>query len=256
MTGKCRKRFRRQMKKLLCISTMAAAALLGGCSYGSSGGQLGETGQVQVVASTSLPEPTVSDIVGRSRTYVVGPNDVLTVDVIGIEELTNREVVVDGSGRMAIPLAGYIDASGQTPEQLAGVITERLRANFVRDPRVSVNVKSAVSQIFTLDGQVARPGLYPVLGDMTLMRAIASGQGLGDFAKQDDVVVFRTVNGQDFAGVYNIAAIRRGNYADPQIYANDIVIVGDSASLRRIATLERVLPAIVAPVIYILSGSR
>ena len=244
------------MIKLARISAITAAVLLAGCSYGSGGGELGETGQVQVVASDSLPAPAVSDIVGRQRTYVVGPNDVLTVDVFGIEEITNRDVVVDGAGRMAIPVAGYIDASGQTPEDLAGVITERLRANFVRDPRVSVNVKNAVSQNFTLDGQVARPGLYPVLGDMTLMRAIASGQGLGEFAKQDDVVVFRTVNGQEFAGVYNLAAIRRGNYADPQIYANDIVIVGDSASLRRMTTLERVLPAIVAPVIYILSGSR
>jgi polysaccharide export outer membrane protein len=117
-------------------------------------------------------------------------------------------------------------------------------------------VKEAVSQVYTLDGQITRPGIYPVLGDMTLMRAIASGQGLGEFAQQDDVVIFRTVNGQEFAGVYNIAAIRRGNYPDPQVYANDIVIVGDSAQLRRMRDIIDVLPAVVAPVIYILSGNR
>jgi polysaccharide export outer membrane protein len=88
------------------------------------------------------------------------------------------------------------------------------------------------------------------------MRAIASAEGLGEFAKTDDVVVLRTVNGRDYAGVYNIAAIRRGNYPDPQIYANDIVIVGDSTALRRMRDLVQVIPAVVAPVIYILTGNR
>ena len=126
----------------------------------------------------------------------------------------------------------------------------------MRDPLVSVNVKEAVSQAFTVDGQVAPPGVYPVIGDMTLMRAVASAQGLGEFADQDEVGGFRTVSGANYAGVYNIAAIRRGNYPDPQIYANDVVIVGDSAATRRMRDLVDILPAIVAPAIYILSGTR
>ena len=101
-----------------------------------------------------------------------------------------------------------------------------------------------------------RPGVYPVLGDMTLMRAVASAQGFGEFADPDDVVVFRTVGGTHYAGVYNIAAIRRGNYADPPVYANDVVIVGDSVALRRLRDLVAVLPAIVSPVIYILGGNE
>jgi len=244
------------MIKLARISAITAAALLAGCSYGSGGGELGETGQVQVVASASLPEPSTSDMLGQARSYVVGPNDVLIVDVFGIQEITNREIVVDGAGRISLPLAGSVKAAGSTPEELSAQITERLRANFVRDPLVSVNVKEAVSQAFTVDGQVARPGVYPVIGDMTLMRAVASAQGLGEFADQEEVVVFRTVSGANYAGVYNIAAIRRGNYPDPQIYANDVVIVGDSAATRRMRDLVDILPAIVAPAIYILSGTR
>jgi polysaccharide export outer membrane protein len=250
------KRLLRQMRKLARVCAISAAALVAGCSYGGGGGELGETGQIQVVASSNLPEPSVSDILGQRRSYVVGPRDVLVIDVFGIEELTAREIVVDNAGRLALPIAGSVEAAGKTPEELAALITERLRARYVRDPLVSVNVKDAVSQVFTLDGQIARPGLYPVLGDMTLMRAIASGQGLGEFAQQDDVVVFRTVGGLEYAGVYNIAAIRRGNYPDPQIYANDVVIVGDSSQLRRMRDIIDVLPAVVAPVIYILSGTR
>lgn len=238
------------------VCAIAVAGLLAGCSYGFGGGEVGETGRVEVVQIASLPEPTISDVIGQPRSYFVGPNDVLVVDVFGIEELTAREVVVDNSGRLALPLAGSITAAGLTPDELSAAITERLRANYVRDPLVAVNVKEALSQSFTVDGQVNRPGLYPLRGDMTLIRAIASAQGLGEFAEQDNVVVLRTVNGQEYAGVYNIAAIRQGNYEDPRIYPNDIVVVGDSARLRRMEDLLRLLPAIATPVIYMLGGRR
>lgn len=243
------------MKELALISATIAAFLVGGCAYGPSGGHVGETGLVQVVASASLPEPSVSDIVGAPRFYAIGANDVLIVDVFGIEELTDRELAVDGAGRISIPMAGSIDAAGKTPAELAAAIETRLRENYMRDPRVSVNVKEALSQFVTVDGQVLQPGNYPVLGDMTLMRAVASAKGLGEFAKLDDVVVLRTVNGQRYAGVYNLAAIRHGNYPDPPIYANDVVVVGDSPTLRRMKDLITILPAITSPLIYLLDNN-
>ncbi|WP_204301713.1 SLBB domain-containing protein, partial [Stenotrophomonas maltophilia] len=73
-------------------------------------------------------------------------------------------------------------------------------------PQVVVNIKSSVSQVATVDGQVVEPGLYPVTNQMTLMRVIASAKGLTEFARQEDVVILRTVNGQRMAGLYNIDA--------------------------------------------------
>lgn len=244
------------MSVLLRISATLAAVVLGGCSYGPDGGRVGETGQVQVLNSASLPEPTSGETLNTSRSYYIGPLDILIVDVFGIEEIEDREFAVDGSGRISIPLAGTIVAAGKTPEQLAEAIAAKLRENYVRNPQVSINVKEAISQFMTVDGQVTRPGNYPVLGGMTLMRAVASAEGLDEFAKQDDVVVLRTVNGQRYAGVYNIAAIRRGNYPDPNIYANDVVVVGDSAQLRRMKDLITVLPAIVTPIVYLLDNNN
>lgn len=244
------------MKNFLRTSVACAAMMVAGCAYGPSGGKVGETGLVQVVERSTLPEPTPTDTIARPRYYVIGPQDVLMIDIFGVEEMTNREVAVDGAGRISIPLAGTVDAAGKTPEQLSTLIAERLRANYMKDPLVSVNVNKPLSQFVTVDGQVGEPGNYPVIGDMTLMRAVASAKGLGEFAKQDDVVVLRTVNGQRYAGVYNIAAIRRGNYADPELYANDIVIVGDSATLRRMKDFIAILPAITSPLIYILDGNN
>lgn len=244
------------MRELGRIAVTCAAVMLASCTYGPTGGRVGETGQVQVVASDSLPTPSAGDQIGHPRSYAIGPLDVLVVDVLGIEEMTNREIMVDGAGHISIPLGGSLEAAGKTPEELAALITDRLRANYMKDPQVSVNVKEANSQFVTVDGQVLQPGNYPILRDMTLMRSVASAKGLAEFAKQDDVVVLRTVGGTRYAGVYNLAAIRRGNYPDPQVYPNDIVIVGDSATLRRIKDFITVLPAITSPLIYILDGNN
>lgn len=244
------------MRVLACVSLACGAAILAGCAYGPSGGAVGETGQVQVLSSSSLPEPTLADEMGRTRAYHIGPQDVLIVDVLGLEDMANREITVDGAGRISVPLAGSIVAAGSTPDELAARITAGLRANYMRNPLVSVNVKEAVSQFVTVDGQVTEPGNYPILGEMTLTRAVASAKGLGEFAKQDDVVVLRTVDGQRYAGIYNLAAIRRGNYPDPEIYANDLVIVGDSAALRRMRDLFTILPAVTSPLVFLVNGNN
>ncbi|WP_196782026.1 hypothetical protein, partial [Salmonella enterica] len=67
---------------------------------------------------------------------------------------------------------------------------------------------------------------------MTLMRAVATAKGTTEFAKLDDVVIFRTVNGQKMAALYNLKAIRQGAYDDPEVFANDVVVVGDSPARR------------------------
>jgi polysaccharide export outer membrane protein len=242
------------MKSLVCASAILATTL-SGCAYGPNGGRVGEAGQVQVLANTSLPEPSAMDTVAESRPYFVGPQDELIIDVFDIESLKEREIHVDGAGRIALPLAGTMVAAGLTPEQLSALIAERLRANFVRDPRVSVNVKKAVSQIVTVDGDVIEPGRYPVIGDTTLLDAVASAKGASKYAKLDDVIILRTVNGNRYAGVYNVAAIRRGNYPDPHVYANDEVIVGDSPARRRLEDFMTILPALTSPLIYLLANN-
>ena len=254
-TGRATEGFRRTDEVRIKRTAIVAIALLAGCTYGPDGGRVGETGQVRVVHTARLPEPGGGDTSATLRSYFVGPNDVLIVDVLGLEDVVAREIVVDANGRIAIPLAGSISAAGNTPEELAALIAERLRANYMRDPRVSVNVKQMTSQIVTVDGQVIEPGTYPLLGDMTLTRAIASAKGMSEFAKIDDVVLLRTVAGQRYAGVYNVAAIRRGNYDDPRIYANDVVVVGDSVARRRLKDIIAILPAVTSPLIYLLGNN-
>lgn len=207
---------------------------------------------VEVVQSEALPEPSSSDILQQNRPYLIGPYDKLVIDVFGIEELSEREVQADMGGRLSFPLAGTIDAAGKTPGELEDEIEARLRAAYVRDPQVTVNLKETISQVVTVDGQVRKPGLYPVVGRMTLMRAVATAEGTAEFAKLEDVVVFRTVAGQRYAALYNLKAIRRGVYTDPEIYANDVVVVGDSDARRLFRDLLQVFPLLSGPLILAL----
>lgn len=206
---------------------------------------------LQVVSADSLPAPTGVDLVANTRPYLIGPLDKLSIEVFGIDDL-KRNVQIDASGRVDFPLVGAIDASGMTPQQLADEIESRLRGRYVKDPQVTVNLEDAVSQIVTVDGEVVKPGLYPVQGRMTLMRTVAVAGGLDEYANLQDVVVFREVDGQRMAGIYNLEAIRRGNYADPEIYGNDIVIVGDSPSRRRLDQVLDAVPSLLTPLVVLL----
>ena len=226
----------------------AACALLAACA-GNPGGELGSTGAVKVLPADQLPPPTAGDSLTQSREYRIGAFDRLTIDVFGMPELTGREVQADSGGRISFPLAGVVEAGGLTPRELEGQLETRLRAAFVRNPNVTVNLKEASSQLVTVDGQVKQPGVYPVLGGTTLLRAVATARGLEEFAKLDDVVVFRTVAGQRYAALYNLGAIRRGNYPEPAIYANDIVIVGDSKGRRLFKDLLQIVPLLTTPLI-------
>jgi polysaccharide export outer membrane protein len=218
----------------------------------SNGPRLGEGPEpLSVTKLTDLPPPTGADLVVASSPYHIGPFDKLDVTVFGVSELSGK-FQVDAAARLSLPLAGTIDAAGLTPAELARAIDQRLRGTYVKNPQVTVNLEETTSQVYTVDGQVTQPGSYPALGNITLMRAVANAKGTSEFARLDDVVVFRSVNGRPMAALYNLGAIRRGVYADPKIYANDIVVVGDSKARRMFQQFVQLAPLLTTPLILAL----
>jgi polysaccharide export outer membrane protein len=202
-----------------------------------------------------MPEPTREDLARGSRLHLVGPFDRISVEVLGLPELS-RQVQVDASGRIALPAAGQIDVTGHTPQELEGIITEHLRAGYVRDPQVTVTVLETVSQVVTVDGEVHQPGIYPVVGSMTLMRAVARAQGATEFADTHFVVLFRTVNGRRLAALYDLRAIRLGAYEDPTIMPQDVIVVGESQARRVFPLVVQGLGLLLAPVISIIGNNN
>ena len=228
------------------VSGVLLLSLLGGCATVE---RVRPSAQLRVVETGGvLPAPERQDLTASDRPALIGPLDTIGVDVFNVPDLS-RELQVDAGGRISMPLVGTVDARGKTASELAGVIEGSLRGRYVRNPEVTVNIKSSVSQVVTVDGAVGEPGLYPVTNQMTLMRAIASAKGLSEFARQEDVVILRTVSGQRMAGLYNVAAIRRGVYEDPPIYANDVIVAGDSPQRRLFRDVVSLAPLLAAPLI-------
>ena len=228
---------------LLLLPCLALAAC-------ASTPKLGGAAGLNVVQSDNLPPPDRTDM--AARPYYVGPFDKLTIDVFGIEALSNKEFQVDAGGRMAFPLIGSVEVSGKTPSEVSTVIAERLRGQYIRNPQVTVNLKETVSQVITIEGEVKQPGLYPVVGRMTLLRAVATAKGTTEFTSLRDVVVFRTSGGQKYAALYDLRAIRNGVYSDPEVFANDVVMVGESRGRRLFRDLLSVAPLLTTPLIIAL----
>lgn len=233
--------------------TMALACLaVSACA--SKTPPLRNTPTLTVIEQSELPVPGAGPG-AAGRPYVIGPYDELTITVFGIEEMTDRALQVDAGGFLSFPLAGSIQAVGMTAREIEEAITRRLVAKHIRNPDVSVNLTKTVSQLVTVDGQVMKPGLYPALGDLTLMKAVAQAEGATEFAKLEDVVVFRTVDGRRYAALYNLGAVRRGYYDDPRMYAGDVIIVGESGARRMFRDILAAAPLLIAPIIAVLQNN-
>lgn len=231
------------------LIAVAAAALLASCAGPA---RLTPGSHLTVLAATELPPPPGVDPRSGERAYRVGPFDKLAISVFGVPDLS-QTIQVDAAGRIAFPLAGAIDVSGKTPDEISQELTRRL-ATYVRNPQVSVNLQETVSQVVTVDGQVKEPGLYPVVGRMTLMRAVATARGVTEFARLEDVVIFRTVGDRQMAALYNLGAIRRGTYPDPEVFAADVIVVGDSPARRMFRDILQASPLFITPIVALIQS--
>lgn len=230
------------------FASVLAIPLLAACATSQT--PLGGAPGVSVAEMSTLPVPGVADLLPDEQYNVLRPLDVLAVEVFGVPELT-RSVQVGATGSIDFPLIGSVPAMGRTPEELSLDIETRLRGSYVRDPDVSTRITDRSEQLVTIGGEISNPGRYPIGAPVTLMEAVAMGGGMGEYARQDEVLVFRTVGGERYIGVYNVQGIQRGNYADPVIYPSDIVIVGDSVMRRRLENILAITSAISTPLVLL-----
>lgn len=225
----------------VALSGVALALSLAGCATDRS---YGEAPEIEIAQLDELPPPSIENL------YVIGPQVPLKIEVVGAE-LLNGTYLTDGQGRISFPLVGLIELSGLAPNEAEERIANLLRGNYLLNPQVRVIPNEIPPATVSVGGQVQRPGEYPILGRQSLLRVVNQAGGLDEYAKMDDVLILRTVAGQRYIGAYNIQAIQRGNYGDPAVYANDIIVVGDSPNRRRLDSILRFAPLLSTSAILI-----
>jgi len=128
-----------------------------------------------------------------NKPYTLDSGDRLRVVVFGQDGLSNS-YVVDASGYIDMPLIGPVLARGASTDELTSRIAGKLRQGYVNDPHVAVEVE-AYRPFFIL-GEVAQPGQYPYVADMTVETAVAIAGGFGPRAFRRTVKVTRVVHGE------------------------------------------------------------
>ncbi len=172
------KGFRRVMKKLLSTcSILLAVALLAGCSG-------------------YRPAPSAFNE-AINQPYRLGAGDKVRITVFEQESLTNT-YSVDQSGYLAFPLIGSVPARGYTVQQLEGEIAGQLRAGYLRDPDISVEM-DRYRPIFVM-GEVGASGQYSYVPGMTVQKAIAAAGGFSPRGYQGNVDITRDINGKVMTG--------------------------------------------------------
>lgn len=159
-------------------------------------------------AVAAAPSASTLNLTTRQR-YVIARDDLLDVDVVGVQELS-REYRVDGDGMITLPmLSRAVMAAGSTLDQLSQRIRENLvGAGLLRDPQITVSVKSSPWNTVVLSGAAKKTGVYPVYGHTTLLELLTEAEGLSDDAGNNAIV---TRAEKPFAGTEPSSAARPGD---------------------------------------------
>jgi polysaccharide biosynthesis/export protein len=189
---------------------------------------------------TGMTAQTKSDKV--AATYVIGPDDVITVRVRDIEEFNAQNlgaIRVDPQGDIRLPVVGRIHAGGFSIEQLETLVTKAL-TTIMKEPDVTINVTEFGSCPVSVLGAVRNPGVHQISGRKTLFEVLSLAGGLSPDAgnaimitRRADVgplpldTVRRDASGEFLVGQLNVRTVMEGKdpSANINVLPNDVITV-------------------------------
>ena len=176
-----------------------------------------------LVNAADQKKPTTETIVDSS--YIVQPGDILQISVWKEKDL-EREVLVRPDGGLTFPLAGDIQATNKTTEQVRKEIVAKL-TRYIPDPVVTVAAKQALGNRIYVVGKVARPGEYIASRYVDVMQAIGMAGGLSVFAAANDIVILRRTDGIETAIPFKYGQVEDGRKLKQNIFlqSGDVVVV-------------------------------
>lgn len=179
-------------------------------------------------AAPSLAIPGIS----LGKDYRVGPNDLLDIEILDLDNF-KRTVRVNAAGAISLPLVGPVIVAGLTAQQVEINIAAKYSEKYLQNPQVSIFIKEFTTERITVDGAVAKPGIYPLTGQITLLRALAMAGGFGQIANSTEVMLFRVnEKGERQVATFDVDLIRSGKSEDPAIKGDDLIVVQRDATRR------------------------
>lgn len=145
--------------------------------------------------------------------YRLGSGDKIRMTVFNEKDLSG-DYDVDDQGRVSLPLIGSVSVSGKTVSEAETIITQQYGANYLVNPRVSIEVLNY--RPFFILGEVKNPGSYPYVAGMTVLNAVALAGGYTPRADKSDISARHSGSGSNAA-----AAI----HEDDAVLPGDVITV-------------------------------
>jgi len=137
---------------------------------------------------------------GLAQDYVLGEGDLLKITVYENDDLTTQ-ARVSGDGKISFPLVGDVSVGGLSVHETEQKLTKLLSDGFIMDPQVTVFVAEYRSKKVTILGEVNKPGLYQLSGNVTLIEIISQAGGLTATAS-DTATIQHKASGAADGGAY------------------------------------------------------
>ena len=153
------------------------------------------------LAAQAADKPTIPPG-GQTLEFRLGPEDVLDVFVWKEPDLSTS-VTVRPDGKISLPLAGELSASGKTAVEIQQELTERLQP-YLKQPVITVIVKQINSLKISVLGEVRKPDVYKIKNRVTVLDAVAMAGGFTDLARPNRIVVLRKTPAGPVRFVVNI----------------------------------------------------
>ncbi|UCF05956.1 MAG: polysaccharide biosynthesis/export family protein [bacterium] len=185
----------KQYQTIIRVTALTVITVVAGCGGGSRffSNREGEVIQGELVLD-SIPQAQ------RADSYAIGYGDALDVVFLYNSELTRLDVKVRPDGRISYPYVGEVDVAGMTVPELNDLLIERF-SEIIKDPKITVMVRSFQPQLIYIIGEVNDPGGYPARDGKTLLRALTLASGVTDRGKKNGVLVIRRVAPLHIVGV-------------------------------------------------------
>ncbi len=173
----------------------------------------------------------VSTNIAKAEEYHLGAGDVLTIGVWGYEDLQLKDVVVRPDGNIAFPIVGEIKVTGSSVAELTNVLTRSL-ADYVINPKVTVNIyKFHSTRVYVL-GEVVKPGMYEIEKEHKILDAIGVAGGYTKNAAKKKVLLLRKDDREKPITVNLLNLLNNGDMSQNYTLGEgDVVYLTDSGKL-------------------------
>ena len=178
---------------------------------GDSAGDPAKMAGTRATPASSVPKTSAAI---DTKSYIIGSDDELSIIVFENSQFNVPNETVRPDGKVTMPLIGDLQAAGKTPDQLKTEITDTLTQNYMNiPPHVSVIVLKVLSKNYYINGEVNKPGKYPLTVPTTVMQALVQSGGFRDFANRRHIKIQR---GSKFFN-FNYNEVSKGKHLEQDI---------------------------------------